>query len=301
MRLGNTSLFLVTVLIWGTTWFVILGQLGTVHPVVSVGWRFLAAGLILLVMCWFWRIPLVLPRAVHGLCLLQGLTLFGINYCLFYTASVSVTTGLISVVFSTMVFWNALGAHWVLGRVLDLRALLGGIIGLTGLGVLFIDELRSVAWSKQDLIPLGLCVLATLCASTGNLVSSVTQGRGYSVWSTTAFGMLYGAFAVLIGAISFGIPLKFEWTAVYVGSFLYLVIAGSVIAFGAYLTLLGRIGPGRVAYTTVAFPVVALAMSALFESIVITPWSGLAIVSVLVGNWIALSGAKKSTCAVELA
>jgi drug/metabolite transporter (DMT)-like permease len=51
----------------------------------------------------------------------------------------------------------------------------------------------------------------------------------------------------------------------YVGALLYLAIPGSVIGFTAYLTLVGRLGPERAAYSTVLFPVVALNVSAWAE------------------------------------
>ena len=100
----DAVLFTVTVLTWGTTWFVILGQLGVVHPIVSVGWRFLLAATVVFGICWARGERLRLSVKEHGLCLLLGLLLFCLNYGLFYTASLSLTTGLISIVFSTMVF-----------------------------------------------------------------------------------------------------------------------------------------------------------------------------------------------------
>ena len=129
--------FVTTVLAWGTTWFVILGQLGVVHPVVSVGWRFLLASLIVFGICIARADRLVLTLSEHAFCVLLGLFLFCLNYGLFYTASLSLTTGLISIVFSTMVFWNALGARLFLGQPLDQRSLLGGVVGVFGLLILF--------------------------------------------------------------------------------------------------------------------------------------------------------------------
>ena len=41
---------------------------------------------------------------------------------------------------------------------------------------------------------------------------------------------------------------------------------GSVIAFGVYFTLLGRIGAARTGYTTVMYPVVALLVSTFAEN-----------------------------------
>jgi len=47
----------------------------------------------------------------------------------------------------------------------------------------------------------------------------------------------------------------------------YLAIFGSVVAFGAYLTLLGRIGAHKAGYASVMFPVVALILSMSFEGL----------------------------------
>ena len=294
----DAVLFTVTVLTWGTTWFVILGQLGVVHPIVSVGWRFLLAAGVVFGICWVRGERLKLSVKEHGLCLLLGLFLFCLNYGLFYTASLSLTTGLVSIVFSTMVFWNALGARWLMKQPLDYRALAGGVIGIVGLMMLFWDELLRFSWLDSGSVALILCLLGTLSASSGNLVSATLQKRSMSVWNSTAYGMLYGT------ALTFGFaglsnyPIQFEWTFIYVGSLLYLVIFGSVIAFGSYLTLVGRIGPGRAAYATIAFPVVAILVSVLFEDYHLTPLALVAVALVVAGNWLALSKSKvqKSSC-----
>jgi len=59
-----------------------------------------------------------------------------------------------------------------------------------------------------------------------------------------------------------------EWTMSYIGALLYLAIFGSVIAFGAYFTLVGRIGAGKAAYSTLLFPLVALSISTVYEGYV---------------------------------
>ena len=59
----------------------------------------------------------------------------------------------------------------------------------------------------------------------------------------------------------------FDGSARYLLSLAYLAVFGSVIAFGAFLTLLGRIGADRAGYVAVAIPVVALLLSALFEGL----------------------------------
>ena len=63
-----------------------------------------------------------------------------------------------------------------------------------------------------------------------------------------------------------------------------LWVGGSVAAATAYLVLLGRIGPAPAAYTTVLYPVVALAISTLFEGYVWTPWAAAGLALVALGN-----------------
>lgn len=283
-------LFGVTVLIWGTTWFVILGQLGDVHPVVSVAWRFLMASLIMFIICWARSEVINLSVADHLYCLFLGLFLFCINYCLFYVASLTVKTGLISVIFSTMVFWNAVGAWLFLKTSLDRRALIGGLIGVIGLSMLFRSDLQSFSLASSD--ALIFCLLATFAASAGNLIAAKLQLRNISVWSYAAFGMLYGGSLTLSFAIYQGYALEFNWGFIYVSSFLYLVFFGSVLAFSAYLTLLSRLGPARAAYASVMFPVVAVCLSIWFEDYKPTTSAGVALALVLLGNWLTLSAPK---------
>jgi drug/metabolite transporter (DMT)-like permease len=294
----DATLFAITVLTWGTTWFVILGQLGVVHPIVSVGWRFLLASLVVFGICIVRSERLILKPTEHALCVLLGLFLFCLNYGLFYTASLSLTTGLVSVVFSTMVFWNALGARLFMGQALEARSLIGGLIGVLGLLILFRAELVTFSWESEGSFALLLCLLGTLSASSGNLVSATLQRRSMTVWNSTAYGMLYGTVLTFSFALVNDLDIQFEWTAVYVGSLLYLVVFGSVIAFGSYLTLIGRIGPGRAAYTTVAFPVVAVLVSVLFEGYQLSLLALAAVALIVAGNWLALSKPKvqKSPC-----
>jgi len=62
------------------------------------------------------------------------------------------------------------------------------------------------------------------------------------------------------------------------------VLFGSIVAFGGYLTLLGRIGPERAAYTMVLFPLVALGISTLFEGYQWTLLSACGVLLVVAGN-----------------
>jgi drug/metabolite transporter (DMT)-like permease len=87
-------------------------------------------------------------------------------------------------------------------------------------------------------------------------------------------------------------PFNFDPSPRYVGALLYLAVPGSVVAFTAYLLLVGRIGPDRAAYCTVLFPVVALTVSTVFEGY---QWSSMALAGLLLviaGNLLAFMPAR---------
>ena len=83
-------------------------------------------------------------------------------------------------------------------------------------------------------------------------------------------------------------PWTFEGTASYALSLVYLALFGSVFAFGAYLTLLKRVGAGPASFVGVATPVLALVLSTLFEGYRWTWVGAVGVVLAVAGNWLAL-------------
>jgi drug/metabolite transporter (DMT)-like permease len=280
----NLSLYVLTVLIWGTTWIALKLQLGVVAIPVSIVYRFGLAALVLFVMLLLSRKLQVMNRRGHLICLAQGLCLFCINFMCFLSASQWIPSGLVAVVFSTATLWNALNARVFFRQKIARNVLLGGGLGLAGLGLLFWPELVGHSASPQTLLGLGLALLGTLCFSAGNLLSSLQQKAGLRPLTTNAWGMAYGAGMLSLYCVFKGIPFDMEWNTRYVGSLLYLVIPGSVIGFTAYLTLVGRMGAERAAYCTVLFPVVALNVSALVEGYQWTAPALAGLVLVMLGN-----------------
>ncbi|MFK3969926.1 DMT family transporter [Pseudomonas sp. NPDC087358] len=280
----NISLYLLTVLIWGTTWIALKLQLGEVAIPVSIVYRFGLAALILFAVLLVSGKLQKVNRRGQLICLAQGLCLFCVNFMCFLHASQWIPSGLVAVVFSTSTLWNALNARVFFKQKIARNVLTGGALGLMGLGCLFWPELSGHSASRETLIGLGLALLGTLCFSAGNMLSSLQQKAGLRPLTTNAYGMLYGAAMLSVYCLISGTPFGFEWNARYVGSLLYLVIPGSVIGFTAYLTLVGRMGPERAAYCTVLFPVVALNVSAFAEGYQWTAPALMGLVLVMAGN-----------------
>jgi drug/metabolite transporter (DMT)-like permease len=275
----NALLYTLVVLIWGTTWIALKWQLGTVAIPLSIAYRFGLAALILFV--WLaWQKRIVLPRGRAALWVLaQGLCLFCCNFVCFLQASQTIASGLVAVVFSSATLWNALLARWIHGRVLAARVLVGGMLGLTGLLLLFWPEV-----GRADLQGLAWALAGTLFFSSGNLLSAALQSRGLAPAQTNAWGMLAGTIVLLSYCLLAGVPLTYEPGWRYTAALLYLAIPGSVIGFTAYLTLVGRLGPERAAYATVLFPLVALNVSVWAEGYVWTVPAMLGLGLVMSGN-----------------
>jgi len=274
----NVFLYLLTVLIWGTTWIALKLQLGIVPIAWSIAYRFwLAAVVLLLWLVWRgqWRVP---PRAIWPHLLAQGLCLFCLNFVCFLLASQWIASGLVAVCFSTAPAWNALNGRLFQGKPIAARVLAGATFGLAGLLLLFGTEMLKDLDRPQTLWGLGLALAGTYCFSLGNLLSGAMQKLGQTPLQTNTSAMAVGATLVGLGALATGQAPVFDASPPYVGAWLYLAIPGSVIGFTAYLTLVGRMGADRAAYCTVLFPVVALNISAWVEGY---HWSAAGLIGLL--------------------
>jgi len=286
---GTTfGLYAATVFLWGVSWIAIHAQLGVVAPEMSVMWRFMLAALVM----WGWVLAtgqtVRFPLADHLRFMATGCCLFSFNFISFYYGGLSVPSGLLSVVFSLASVFNLVLGFIVFRQKVEPRVALGGLIGVMGIGLLFWPEITGAGFNAGALKGLALCVMGTLFFCSGNMISTVMQRRGVPLLSATAWGMTYGCVVLLGLNVARGNAFIIEPTVTYIGSLLYLALGASVLAFMAYLTLLRRLGAARAGYSTVLFPIIALAVSTLLEGY---EWTLLAVIGVafaLIGNVLVL-------------
>jgi drug/metabolite transporter (DMT)-like permease len=264
--MSNLSLYLVCVLIWGSTWIAITFQFGVVPAELSVAYRFGASAFLLFGWCLAKKLPLRYAAGEHRFFVLSGLLMFGINYVLVYFSEMYVSSGLVAVLFSTMVFMNLVGARIFFGTPMRGAVVAGAVLGFAGIVLVFWPEIAHFSQGGSALTGLVLGLAATLSASLGNMAMVRNQKAGVPVVQANAFGMGYGAICVFAYAMLTGKPLLFDPSFKYIASLSYLAVFGSILAFGAYMTLVRNIGPERAGYTSVVIPVVALLISTVAES-----------------------------------
>lgn len=286
----SVLLYACVVLIWGSSWILLKLQVGFVSPEASVVYRFMIAAALMFAWVRINRIPVRFDISHHIFFALQGAFIFCTNYVLFYHAANYLTSGLLAVVFSTasamVVLINALlyrkKPQWVV--------FIGSLTGVAGIGAIFWPEISGLTGQQNASLGLILSVLGTLCFSIGSLISHRNQNQGISVRGSTAWAMFYGALLLNVYILLSGIEYRFDPSFPYVSALICLAIFGSVIAFVAYFSLLGRIGTEKAAYATVLFPIVALGISTIFEGY---QWTTMAIIGLgltLIGNILVLRG-----------
>jgi drug/metabolite transporter (DMT)-like permease len=265
MKLSHSSLFLIPTLIWGSTFFVIKFQLGEVDPTWSVSYRFLLAGLILLIYSRVKKLNLQFNTNQHGRMLLQGALLFGFNYWFVYIAEQELVSALVAIMFSCIIFLNAFFGKIFLKKSAESKVYIGAILGIIGTFLLFKQELLGLGKADIKTFHLTICFISVIVASLGNITSAYNQQSGLPIIQTNAFGMLYGGLIIGIVALVSGTPPVIDLSFSYLSSLLYLSLFGSIAAFGAYLTLIGKIGADKAGYVLVVIPVIAVTLSVIFE------------------------------------
>lgn len=291
----NIILFVTPALIWSSTWYVIKFQLGKVDPLVSVGYRFAIAGILLLLYCKISKLNLKYQIKEHLFFALQGMLLFGINYWLVYLAELTLASGLVAIIFSLIIFFNIFLSMIFLKMRIRAKVLIGGLLGIIGTVIVFQPELKSLLFSDQTFIAMLFGLFAVIFASLGNIISAYNQKNKLPVIQTNAFGMLYGGIIIFILAIILAKEFNFDYSVSYSLSLFYLAVFGSIISFNTYLKLVGNIGPDKAAYVVLITPLIALIISSFFEQFNFTGMTILGVIFLLSGNILALKSKKNSS------
>lgn len=289
MKSRNTILFIVCSLIWGTTWFVIKFQIDSTSATVGVFYRFILAAILMFLFNYFvTKKPLVYPPINHLFFFFQGVFNFSLNYILTYMAEEKMSSGLVALTFTSLVYFNMIGLRVWFKKPISKNVFLGGLLGAVGIALLFWKEIMGAANGVGPVVGVLVGILATFFASTGNMFAYKNHSLKIPVVVFNSYGMLYGAlFSLLVGIIrqeNFTLPMN----ASFLFSLMYLSVFGTVIAFWAYQTLVGTIGADRAAYSSIISPMIAVVVSSIFENVPLNQFILAGIVLCVLRNLISL-------------
>ena len=267
--------FVLTGSIWGSTWFVITGQIDGVPAAWSVFYRFVLATPALFLVAFLMKRRLVLTGPEHRLAVLVGIFQFSGNFLFVYHAELYVTSGIVALMFGLMMVPNALLARIFLGESVASGFIFGSVIAILGVSTLLVNEwlFNPDAGVIGGNVGLGLvlAVLGILAASIANVIQANPTGRAVPMVSLLAWAMLYGTIFDLGFAFLTAGPPPLPTAPSYWGGIVYLALIGSVITFPLHYNLVREIGAGKTAYNAILTISVAMAVSTLFEGYKWTP------------------------------
>jgi drug/metabolite transporter (DMT)-like permease len=287
--------FAAVTLIWGTTWLVIKGQLGLVSPSWSVAYRFAIGAVALGLWCWFRGLPLPRGRRAHGFAVAIALFQFVSNFNFVYRAELHVASGVVAIGFALLMLPNAIMARLFLGRPISRQFAIGGAVGIAGVALLFARELAAPTLVGGN-VALGLSLFACglMSASTANVLQATDTAKSLPFLPVLALAMVYGAVGDALFAWAVAGPPTWDPRPEYLAGVLMLGVIASAIAFACYFDMIRVMGPGEAAWSSVLIPIIAMAISTVFEGY---RWSGQAFIGAalaIAGMIIALAPRRRS-------
>ncbi len=258
--------FIAFTLIWGGTWIVIRGQIGTVPPQWSVAYRFIIAAIAMALIAKARGQSLRLPRRYWPGLAFLGLTQFCINFNAVYIAELYITSGVVATMFALLLIPSSLLGWAMLGQRPGRRFVAGSVVAVAGIGLLLQHELAKAGTSTEAvLVGAGFTLFGMIGASLANVFQARPVMRQIPLLAMLAWSMAAGA-AMDVGiALVIAGPPTIEWSAGYWAGLLYLALAASVLAFMLYYPVVRAIGPAKAAYSSMVVPVIAMGFSTALE------------------------------------
>jgi drug/metabolite transporter (DMT)-like permease len=253
--------FALIYLLWGSTYLAVALAVSALPPFLLMGTRSIAGGLVLFAGARIAGHPATSVR-IWARAAVCGLLLFVACHGTLAYVQQRVPSGIAAVLLATIPFWMAfLNAVLAGGDRPTARQLLLLVPGFAGVALIVLRhaETGTRAYDASDL----LLAVGGACAWA---LGSILSKRWSPPESTVAFcgmALITGGVALMAISAVLGEPASFDIGAVpatAIGGWFYLTIAGTIVAFAAYVWLLKRVSPTLVATYTFVNPIIAVAL-----------------------------------------
>jgi drug/metabolite transporter (DMT)-like permease len=265
----GVPLYALLCLIWGSTWLVIKIGYGGLGPFNVAGLRFFIAGALMAIVAQATGVRWPRGRGEWNAVLVVGLLMFAGDYGLIYWAEQYIESGLTAVLFATLPLMTLLVARaYIPGERITPRRLASSVLALAGTVALFADRLRLDATAVRPMLGV---LAATLCAAVASVVS---KRDAHDIPSATlnATSMIIGAVVLLVAALAHGEGFRLPTDAGTWAAVMYLALAGSVLAFLIYFSLLKTWSVMSLSFISVFTPAIALLLGFVFLREPLTLW-----------------------------
>jgi len=278
--------YVLLCVIWGSTWLVIKVGYGGLGPFNVAAVRFLLAGAVLAAIAPLLGARWPRGRAEWALVAWVGVVLFGADYGLIYWGEQFLDSGLTAILFAALPLITVALAHiYIPGDRITPRKIAGTLLAFLGAVALFGDSVR-LDVSKAG--PMLAIVASAVCAAAAG-VATKRHGRALHAASLNAPAMLVGALALALASLASGEELRLPRDPATWGAVAYLAVAGSVVTFLVYFSLLKTWSVTSLSFISVFTPAIALALGFVFLDERPTVWTAIGAGLILAGVTLALS------------
>jgi drug/metabolite transporter (DMT)-like permease len=282
----GVALYTLLCIIWGSTWLVIKVGYGGLGPFNVAALRFFLAGAVLVAL-----VPILGARWPRGrtewtLVTWVGILLFAADYGLIYWGEQFLDSGLTAIIFATLPIISITLAHFYLpGDRLTARKVTGALLALGGVVALFGERLRLDASAA---IPMLAIVASTVCASAAS-VATKRYGAAVHPAALNAPAMLIGAVVLVAASLAAGDGFRIPRDVPTWSAITYLAIAGSVVTFLGFFSLLKTWSIMSLSFISVFTPAIALGLGILLLDERPTRLTALGGGLILIGVFLALT------------
>ncbi len=244
---------------WGSTYLGIELAVEYVPPYLMTGVRFLIAGVLMLLYCWWTKRGI----GVTGAQLLKlgviGCLLLSVSNVLLAWAEQVVPTGLAALIVAVTPLWFLVIDSFIFrGDRPNVKGYFGLALGIAGIAILLWPKLMaSTALGRKQFFAASMLIFASFSWSMGSALSKRWQ-KGIDPFSASGWQMAIAGTVNLIVATCFGEFAHARWTLQAMGAIAYLIVFGSWVGFSAYIWLLQHVSMSKVATYAYVNPVVAV-------------------------------------------
>ena len=285
--------FALVYVLWGSTYIGIAIAVRNIPPLMMGASRFIVAGLIMLA----WRKvtgnSITLPRRDMFRLTVIGCLLLTTGNVVLGLAETMIASGLSALLIAITPLWFLILERFFFAKNdrIAPRGLIGIALGIVGVIVLLWPDLTgSVRMGHRELVGAGLVLFSSMSWATGSVLSKRWH-VGADPYTASGWEMLNAGLVNLLLALLFGEQHRTVWEFHSVAAIIYLIIAGSLIGFTAYVWLLRNVPTPKVATYAYVNPIVAMLLGWLIMGEHFTPYI-LAGAAVVLASIVLVTGAK---------
>lgn len=260
MKKSNTNAYMALVvvsIIWGTTYLASRIGVRHMHGLMLAGLRQTMAGMLLTAFFLLkgYKLPdkMVLSRlfviGVVMLCFSNGLLTWAMQY---------IPSGLGAIIAATVPIWITIFSYFLVQRNrFSVLLIAGMLIGFIGVGGIFYDYLSSLV-NPDFQFGILLSLIACICWALGSVLTARWALKVNFLYGA-GFQMLFSGIVMICTAFLMGETIHLSgFNGELWGSLLYLIFAGSILSYSAYVFVLNNLPPSLASVYAYINPIVAV-------------------------------------------